>query len=105
MKSPCLINARKSAMVAGAGVFQSAAPYAGATGMEVTEFDLEPDSYHTANFNAGLVCGQREIMVFIKNIGDENALLSFDRERGGRGRLGYRVSEPRSFGLTARYEF
>ena len=36
---------------------------------------------------------------------DENPKLSFDRERGGRARLGYRVGQPRTFGVTARMYF
>ena len=36
---------------------------------------------------------------------DENALLSFDRERGGRARLGYSVGQPRTAGVTVRKSF
>ena len=43
--------------------------------------------------------------VFVNNLFDENALLSFDRERGGRARLGYAVSQPRTFGVTLRKRF
>ena len=36
---------------------------------------------------------------------DENALLSFDRERGGRARLGFNIGQPRIIGLTVRRRF
>jgi iron complex outermembrane recepter protein len=32
-------------------------------------------------------------------------LLSFDRERGGRARLGYNIGQPRTVGITARKTF
>jgi len=38
-------------------------------------------------------------------VADENALLSFDRERGGRARLGYSIGQPRTAGLTIRKSF
>ena len=33
------------------------------------------------------------------------SLLSFDRERGGRARLGFSVGQPRTFGVTGRKSF
>ena len=35
----------------------------------------------------------------------QNALLSFDRERGRRARLGYTVGTPQTFGMTVRQAF
>jgi hypothetical protein len=37
-----------------------------------------------------------DIIAYVNNLFDENALLSFDRERGGRARLGYAVGQPRT---------
>jgi hypothetical protein len=34
-----------------------------------------------------------------------NALLSFDRERGGRARLGFNIGQPRQIGITLRKRF
>ena len=45
---------------------------------------LELDAYHLFNLNTGLVYDSWEVMLYIKNITDENPQLSFDRERGGR---------------------
>ena len=47
-----------------------------------------------------------EVMLYIKNIADENPQLSVDRERnGGRARLAYRVGQPRTFGILSRFYF
>jgi outer membrane receptor protein involved in Fe transport len=44
-------------------------------------------------------------MIYVTNLFDENALLSFDRERGGRARLGFNVGQPRVIGITLRKRF
>ena len=94
-----------SDQVAGAGSFQSNLAFGGATGEEVTNLDLELDKYSTMNISAGFVYDEYEVLLYINNLFDENALLSFDRERGGRARLGYRVGEPRTVGATFRMYF
>jgi iron complex outermembrane recepter protein len=45
------------------------------------------------------------IVAYVSNLFDENPLLSFDRERGGRARLGFNVGQPRTFGVTVRQHF
>ena len=45
------------------------------------------------------------MIVYVNNLFDENALLSFDRERGGRARLGFNVGQPRTIGITLRKRF
>ena len=42
---------------------------------------------------------------YVNNVTDEEADLSFDRERGGRARLGFNVNQPRTFGVTMRMKF
>ena len=86
-------------------IFDTNFPYAGTPADQTTEVDLTLDSYHLFNLSAGLVYEVLELTVFAKNITDENPKLSFDRERGGRARLGYRVGQPRTFGVTARMYF
>ena len=66
---------------------------------------LELDAYHLFNLNTGMVYDSWEVMLYIKNIADENPQLSFDRERGGRARLAYRVGQPRTFGILSRFYF
>ncbi len=94
-----------SDQVAGAGTFTSGLPFAGATGGEVTMLDLELDAYTLVNLNAGLSTEAWEAVVYITNVTDENADLSFDRERGGRARLGFRTNTPRTLGVTYRRFF
>jgi outer membrane receptor protein involved in Fe transport len=85
--------------------FVSELPFGGATGMEATIVDLELDSYQVVNVNAGFTHGNWEFVAYINNVTDENAQLSFDRERGGRARLGFHTNQPRTFGITARVRF
>ena len=66
---------------------------------------MELDAYHLLNLNTGLLYDDWEVMLYIKNITDENPQLSFDRERGGRARLAYRVGQPRTFGILTRFYF
>ncbi len=86
--------------------FVSGLPFGGATGNEATVVDLKLPSYQMVNLSAGIeLDNQLDVIVYVKNVFDENALLSFDRERGGRARLGYRVSQPRTIGMTVRKGF
>ncbi|MBN7820735.1 TonB-dependent receptor [Bowmanella yangjiangensis] len=94
-----------SDQVEGAGNFVSGLPFGGASGTDVTALDLELDAYNTLNLSAGLVYDTWEAVLYINNVTDENANLSFDRERGGRARLAYRTNQPRTFGVTLRARF
>lgn len=94
-----------SDQVPGAGDFASGLPFGGASGMDVTSLDLILDSYQIVNLNAGIEWDTLEIFAYINNLFDENANLSFDRERGGRARLGFRTNQPRTFGITVRKSF
>jgi len=89
----------------GAGVFQAGRPFAGMTGDEVYTADVELDSYDLVNLSAGLNYAAWDLVVYVNNLTDELALTSFDRERGGTARVGHRVNQPRTYGVTARYNF
>lgn len=91
--------------VAGAGNFVSRLPFAGATGTGVTVADLELDPYGLINVNANLGTDTWAIIAYVNNITDENVPLAFDRERGGRARLGFAVNQPRTIGMTLRRSF
>jgi outer membrane receptor protein involved in Fe transport len=91
--------------VEGAGDFTSGLPYGGATGDEVTSLDLELDAFTIMNLRAGILKDDWEAVLYINNVTDENADLSFDRERGGRARLAFRTNMPRTVGLTFRKMF
>ena len=94
-----------SDQVPGAGTFVSGLPFAGASGADATVLDLELDSYTLVNFNAGLGNENWEAVLYVHNAFDENANLSFDRERGGRARLAFRTNQPRTVGITLRRFF
>ena len=91
---------------AGAGVFTSGLPFAGATGAETTTLDLELDSYTIVNLAAGFDLSDHVgLQVYATNLFDENADLSFNRERGGRARLAFFTNQPRTIGLTTRVRY
>ena len=94
-----------SDQVAGAGNFASGLPFGGASGTDITSLDLELDPYTIVNLNFGIVRGTWEAVLYIHNLTDENADTSFDRERGGRARLGFRTNQPRTVGVTFRKSF
>lgn len=91
--------------VEGAGEFVSGLPFGGATGNEVTSVDLELDAFTILNLRAGILKETWDAVLYIDNVTDENADLSFDRERGGRARLGFRTNQPRTVGVTFRMRF
>ena len=86
--------------------FVSNLPFAGSTGSEVTVVNLRLPSYQLVNLSAGLkLAHDVEVQAYVTNLTDTNAKLSFDRERGGRARLGFAVSQPRTFGITLRKDY
>ncbi len=86
--------------------FVSNLPFNGATGNGATVLDLELPAYEYVNLSAGIDWDDGlGVMVYVTNLFDENALLSFDRERGGRARLGFNVGQPRIVGITVRKRF
>jgi iron complex outermembrane receptor protein len=89
----------------GAGVFTSGLPFGGATGAEVTTLDLELEPFTIINLNAGVQTDVWGLTFFVNNVADENANLAFDRERGGRARLGFHTNQPRTYGVTLRRMF
>ncbi|HUG44945.1 MAG TPA: TonB-dependent receptor, partial [Sphingomicrobium sp.] len=67
---------------------------------------LRLPSYNLVNLSAGIEWDSGlEVVAYVKNLFDENPLLSLDRERGGRARIGYNVGQPRMIGLTVRQSF
>lgn len=81
-------------------------PFGGAPANAATTVDLKLPDYQLVNLSAGVDFENGlSLIAYVNNVFDENALLSFDRERGGRARLGYTVGQPRTFGVTARKTF
>ncbi|MGE0180307.1 MAG: TonB-dependent receptor [Sphingomonas sp.] len=86
--------------------FVSGLPFGGATGAAPTVLNLRLPDYQYINLTAGVAWSNGlSVQVYVNNLLDENAILSFDRERGGRARLGFNVGQPRIIGLTVRQRF
>ncbi|MGE0358135.1 MAG: TonB-dependent receptor [Burkholderiales bacterium] len=81
-------------------------PFLGAPAGAATTLDLELPKYNLVNLSAGMDFGRGlSAVVYVNNVTDEKALLSFDRERGGRARLGFATNQPRTIGVTVRKTF
>ena len=68
-------------------------------------FDPELPSYTLVNLRAGLIRDTWEVAVFLNNVTDERAFLALDRERGKRARVGYLTNQPRTMGITLRFNY
>jgi iron complex outermembrane receptor protein len=68
-------------------------------------FDAELPSYAIGNLRWGVSTEKWEASVYVNNIGDTNARLSIDRERGRRARVGYLTNPPRTYGMNFRFNF
>ena len=68
-------------------------------------YDPELPGYDLLNLRAGLRRNQWDVSIFLNNVTDEKALLSFDQERGTRARVGFLTNQPRTFGIATRFNF
>ncbi|HKJ16983.1 MAG TPA: TonB-dependent receptor [Xanthomonadales bacterium] len=68
-------------------------------------FDPLLDSYTTANLRLGFRNEAWDVSLYINNLTDEDAQLALDQERGTQARVGYLTNQPRTYGLTVRYDF
>lgn len=93
-----------SDQTAGAGTVQLFQNVGGGT-QATFNFDSELENYQTVNLRFGGRTANWDVALFVNNATDENVRQSLDRERGGRARVGYRVGQPRTAGITARYDF
>jgi outer membrane receptor protein involved in Fe transport len=67
---------------------------------------LRLPAYELVSLSAGIEWDSGlEVVAYVNNLLDENPLLSLDRERGGRARLGFNIGQPRTIGLTVRQSF
>ena len=81
-------------------------PVFGMDANDATTINLKLPSYQLVNLSAGIGWDSGlEIVAYVNNLFDENPRLSFDRERGGRARLGFNIGTPRTIGLTVRQAF
>ena len=79
-------------------------PY-GAPSVSSFAFDAKLPSYSLGNLRVGLRQDGFELAGFINNLWDEEARLALDYERGRSARVGYLTNMPRTYGVTARWEF
>ena len=70
-------------------------------------FNYEPElpAYDIVNLRVGLRREKWDVSLYGNNLTDERALLAFDRERGTRARIFYLTNQPRTFGITARFNY
>jgi iron complex outermembrane recepter protein len=68
-------------------------------------YDPELPAYDLVNVRVGLRRSGWDVSLFINNLTDERALLSFDQERGTRARISFLTNQPRSFGISTRIDF
>jgi iron complex outermembrane receptor protein len=81
-------------------------PFLGAPATAATTLDLELPKYNVVNLSWGMDFERGfSGVLYVNNVSDEKALLSFDRERGGRARLGFATNQPRTIGVTLRKSF
>jgi iron complex outermembrane recepter protein len=71
----------------------------------VFQYNPELPGYNIANVRVGLRHGRWDASVYVNNVADERALLSFDQERATRARIGYLINQPRTLGLSYRVRF
>ncbi len=81
-------------------------PFQGAPATAATTLNLELPKYNLVNMSFGMdLKHDLSAVIYVNNLTDEKALLSFDRERGGRARLGFATNQPRTVGVTVRKTF
>ena len=68
-------------------------------------FDPELPSYSLVNLRVGVIRNTWEVAVFLNNVTDEQAKLALDRERGLRGRVGFLTNQPRTMGVSLRFNY
>jgi iron complex outermembrane receptor protein len=68
-------------------------------------YDPKLPGYDVVNLRVGVRRNRWDVSAYVNNVTDERALLSFDRERGTRARIGFLTNQPRTFGISTRLVF
>ena len=68
-------------------------------------YDPKLPAYDILNARLGVLKGKWDVALYVNNLTDENARLTFDREAGTAARIFYLVNQPRTFGINARVNF
>jgi len=80
-------------------------PYGAPPDLTAISFNAELPSYEIGNLRVGVKQDQFEVAAFVNNLWDETARLALDYERGRSARVGYLTNQPRTYGVSARWEF
>jgi iron complex outermembrane receptor protein len=75
--------------------------------LTATTYRYDPllPAYDLVNVRFGVRRAKWDVSAFVNNLTNDRALLSFDRERGTRARIGYLINQPRTFGISTRFDF
>jgi iron complex outermembrane receptor protein len=68
-------------------------------------FSPELPAYTVLNVRVGVRRAGWEVGLFANNVTDERALLALDRERGTRARVGFLTNQPRTLGVSLRFDY
>ena len=68
-------------------------------------FDPLMPAYDLLNLRLGLRRGYWDVALYVNNLTDESAYLALDRERGLRARVAFLTNQPRTFGISSRFDF
>ena len=68
-------------------------------------YDPKLPAYNLLNLRVGVRREKWDMSLYINNLTDERALLSFDRERGTRARIFFLTNPPRTLGVRTLLNF
>jgi iron complex outermembrane receptor protein len=84
---------------------QGGATIGGPLTQNIFTFDPELPAYTLFNVRVGLQRSSWGVAVFLNNLTDERAFLALDRERGTRARVGFLTNQPRTVGVSLRFDY
>jgi iron complex outermembrane receptor protein len=86
-------------------VDEGGATIGGPLNQPVFTFDPLLPAYTLFNLRVGVRRSSWDLGIFVNNLTDERAFLALDRERGTRARVGYLTNQPRTVGLSLRFDY
>ncbi|HYU77346.1 MAG TPA: TonB-dependent receptor [Vicinamibacterales bacterium] len=86
-------------------VDEGGATIGGPLSQDVFTFNPELPAYTLFNLRVVLRRASWEVALFANNLTDERAFLALDRERGTRARVGFLTNQPRTLGVSLRFDY
>jgi len=86
-------------------VDEGGATIGGPLSQDIFQFDPLLPAYTLLNVRLGVRKSSWDVGLFVNNLADERAFLALDRERGTRARVGYLTNQPRTVGLSLRFDY